>query len=230
MIRDLQQYCAWPFEGGSDFNTSFESFGDEEREIARTVLEAAQNRVLVLTKMRHDVELCFGSNIVKGQAGLGFGVFGSHPMVVENPVKASEMLGFNIPPKDGPARSVLEAVQFDTLDATNPELDEVIFRYSLSGHFNANWPLDENGRSVLGSWRGNSLNVAVELPETAATQLADVVVTNPSLLREIIHELVVREGGVPENVWMPNEDQLGSVVPVRPPYEYLPIDHKIALY
>ena len=79
--------------------------------------------------------------------------------------------------------------------------------------------------------RGNSLFVALEMPQSAAEHLKDAIKNNPTLARELAKQVVVSDRtGVTEHDWSVGQNISGdNVFRVSPPYSELPADWKLAV-
>lgn len=73
---------------------------------------------------------------------------------------------------------------------------------------------------------GNHLMVNTVLPESVAARLEKAIQENPRVARELVHRLIVKEGGMDEDTW----NGRGGSVDVRPPYDDLPKDWNVALF
>lgn len=74
---------------------------------------------------------------------------------------------------------------------------------------------------------GNFLHSRILVPESVAGELESELQENPVMIRELIHQLLVQNGGLPEDLWEGTSDKRNY--PVRPPYEHLDSNWTIAL-
>lgn len=112
-------------------------------------------------------------------------------------------------------------------EVVNPETGSkepgVLFQYSFSTQSNRGY--DGQVHYATNSGRpGNVLGMNALLPSSVAEQLQSFIRNNPQVLRELVHQLVVEEGGVPEAVWAGTASTADGkkIQAVRPPYDELP--------
>ena len=74
---------------------------------------------------------------------------------------------------------------------------------------------------------GNYLLCRVLIPESVANELQAAIINKPTIVRELVHQLLVQNGGLPEDFWEGTDQR--RAYPVRPAYEKLPTSWTVAL-
>ena len=123
-------------------------------------------------------------------------------------------------------------------DVINPTTGQresgVAFRYSFSPSIMKDMPEGTPDFIVNDGRTGNMLNIATVLPKSVADKLEATIRENPQSVRDIVRQLVMTEGNVPEDVWngtRPREDDSSRTnAAMRPPYDKLPQGWHISLY
>lgn len=223
------------------------------------VLRAARDSVRIHTDMPNADVRSGGQQVNLG--GKGFGTFGSsaeigkvQPTIVQG-ADTPEIVQFkraNKEPvyeegvykkrfgKDVPYKHLVghQDVPLPTVrnGVTGQQEPGVAFRYSFSSQIDRGYGPDLPVYATHGGRPGNLLDVEVILPESVAATLEQSIRDDPTMVRELIHQLVAQEGAVSEAVW--NGTHRGKysdgrdrvVAAMRPPYDKLPKDWKIGLY
>jgi len=177
--------------------------------LTEAILGSARGKVEIYTRLPR------GARVVSGQgeevtSGNGMASFGSgHGVVSGESISSSKL-----------AEGANEVVQFQHADGDLSGQREpgIVFSYLFrdsGGLFDASRYENADGDSR----RGNELRVSALIPESIAAELEAAIRQNPSYVREIVHKLVVQEGGVSEDEWNGRAESFKA--PMCPPYEAL---------
>jgi hypothetical protein len=116
--------------------------------------------------------------------------------------------------------------------ATGESEPVILFQYAFSDQGKYNPNSGEGNfryREFNGGRGGNELKVALELPESVANRIKNLVKDQPELVRDLIKDLAIKRsnGAITQELWDHGNNVNGN--PVRPPYEDLPPTWKISI-
>lgn len=227
--------------------------------VIESVLAAARNNLTIHTDAPPDTEIRFGDEY-RDRTGAGFSTFGSRPhldhgapfeirqpevvqfqRMIEEPVYENVEVRTSAFSRKTRTERILKGREKRELpkvrnEATGQDEPGVVFRYQFSSQLGDGYSRDLPTYHAMGGRGGNLLKIETTLPASIAASLEQLIRDDPKQLREIVHRLVITEGGVPEGVWdgtAPRAQARTSsetVHAMRPPYDSLPTDWKIALY
>lgn len=230
-----------------------------EGAVMGNVLAAARNNLTIHTDAPPDTKIRFGDEY-RDRTGAGFSTFGSRPhldrgapfeirqpevvqfqRMIDEPVYENVEVRTSAFSRKTRTERILKGREKRELpkvrnEATGQDEPGVVFRYQFSSQLGDGYSRDLPTYHAMGGRGGNLLKIETTLPASIAASLEQLIRDDPKQLREIVHRLVITEGGVPEGVWdgtAPRAQVRTSsetVHAMRPPYDNLPTDWKIALY
>lgn len=238
--------------------TTPEQQRSKEAETIREVLASAKNDTLIHTDAPDNVALNVGGT-TRELTGRGFSSFGSN-LRAEHTMRSASLVDLGGVPeavqfqsattqpkyeegfttnwrgKKEPYKRIVGYEEVPLPNVVNPETGKeepgIVFRYSFSSQPH-DYPRDAR-YDTNGGRPGNMLQVETTLSKSVASKLEVMIRENPSSVRELVRQLTLGEGGVPEDVWNGTRPRSASdrrpVAAIRPPYDQLPDGWKIGLY